>query len=52
LAGVAFQPYRKSAKRQPGAVLSAMLRGKPTYLPNPMDPKRAMQRRKKRRPAR
>jgi hypothetical protein len=37
------QPYKRGA-RQPGAALSAMLRGKPTYLPNPQDVKRKAQR--------
>lgn len=47
------QPYAKGP-RMPGAALSAMLRGKPAYLPNPQDAKRramkhrGMKRRRKR----
>lgn len=44
------QPYRKGA-RQPGAALSAMLRGSPTYLPNPADLRRRSQKKRKRRKA-
>lgn len=36
------QPYKRGA-RHPGAALSAMLRGKPGYLPNPQDAKRRAQ---------
>lgn len=32
----ATQPYRKGAREQSSA-LSAMLAGRPTYLPNPQD---------------
>jgi hypothetical protein len=42
------QPYKRGA-RQPGSALSAMLRGKPTYLPNPQDAKRKAQRQARRR---
>lgn len=43
------QPYRKGP-RMPGAALSAMLRGKPAYLPNPQDVnRRAMKHRGARR---
>lgn len=41
---MAFQPYKRGA-RQPGAALSAMLRGSPRYLPNPQDAKRQAQKR-------
>jgi len=42
------QPYRKGA-RHPGAALTAMLRGKPTFLPNPQDASRKLAKRAKRR---
>lgn len=38
------QPYRRR-KRQNGPTLSAMLKGAPTFLPNPMDLRRRAQRR-------
>lgn len=38
------QPYRRR-RRQTGPTLSAMLKGAPFFLPNPMDMKRRMQRR-------
>lgn len=31
------QPYSRRGGREPGAALSAMLKGRPTHLPNPMD---------------
>lgn len=35
------QPYRKKKKGRPqGPTLSAMLKGGPAFLPNPMDAKR------------
>jgi hypothetical protein len=34
------QPYRRR-RRHPGASLTAMLRGAPFFLPNPMDAQRA-----------
>lgn len=43
-----FQPYKRGI-REPGAVLSAMLRGRPTYLPNPQDAKRKAQKKARRR---
>lgn len=33
----ATQPYRQGAPRAPGQALSAMLAGRPGFLPNPMD---------------
>lgn len=51
---MSHQPYRKGP-RMPGAALSAMLRGKPYYLPNPQDAKRKMVKathRRRRRPPR
>jgi hypothetical protein len=33
------QPYRRHG-RQPGPTLTAMLKGGPAFLPNPMDAKR------------
>lgn len=36
---MSHQPYRKGP-RMPGAALSAMLRGRPAYLPNPQDTRR------------
>jgi hypothetical protein len=39
------QPYRRKGSRPPGPTLSAMLKGAPFGLPNPMDRKRAAQRR-------
>jgi hypothetical protein len=38
------QPYRKHRGRQAGPTLSAMLKGSPQGLPNPMDQMRAVQR--------
>lgn len=38
------QPFRKGA-RAPGQSLDAMLRGRPMFLPNPMDTLRGTQRR-------
>lgn len=38
------QPYRRR-RRHPGPTLTAMLRGRPTYLPNPMDLTRLAQKR-------
>jgi hypothetical protein len=38
------QPYRRG-DRQPGPTLTAMLKGAPVFLPNPMDIKRQAQRR-------
>lgn len=40
------QPYRRH-QRQPGQTLSAMLKGAPFYLPNPMDLKRQAQKRRR-----
>jgi len=40
------QPYRKRRGRQNGPTLSAMLKGAPTFLPNPMDQKRKMVKRR------
>lgn len=40
------QPYRKFG-RQPGLTLDAMLKGAPTFLPNPMDLKRRAQRKRR-----
>jgi hypothetical protein len=34
------QPYRRRKARQNGPTLSAMLKGAPTFLPNPMDARR------------
>lgn len=42
------QPYTKGP-RQPGAALSAMLRGGPAYLPNPADSKRQAQKKSRKR---
>jgi len=39
------QPYRKRRRQTQGPTLSAMLKGAPQYLPNPMDAKRRAQRR-------
>lgn len=39
------QPYRKRRRQGNGPTLSAMLKGAPQFLPNPMDLKRRMQRR-------
>jgi hypothetical protein len=39
------QPYRKRRRQTQGPTLSAMLKGAPQFLPNPMDAKRRMQRR-------
>jgi hypothetical protein len=39
------QPYRKRRRQGNGPTLSAMLKGAPAFLPNPMDQKRRMQRR-------
>lgn len=36
------QPYRRRKNRPPGQTLEAMLRGRPAYLPNPMDWRRRM----------
>lgn len=45
-----FQPYR-GQRREPGAPLTAMLRGRPGYLPNPQDSVRRTQRQAGKRPA-
>lgn len=42
------QPYRKH-KREPGQTLTAMLRGAPFFLPNPMDLRRQAQKKRRRR---
>jgi hypothetical protein len=34
------QPHRSNTGRQPSLALAAMLRGAPTFLPNPMDVRR------------
>jgi hypothetical protein len=39
------QPYRKRRRQGNGPTLSAMLKGAPQFLPNPMDLKRRTQRR-------
>lgn len=39
------QPYRKRRRQTQGPTLSAMLKGAPQFLPNPMDAKRRAQRR-------
>ena len=41
------QPYRKR-RRHPGPPLSAMLKGAPFFLPNPMDAQRAAVKRRAR----
>jgi hypothetical protein len=40
------QPYRP-VNRVPGPALDAMLRGAPTFLPNPMDATRRAQKRRR-----
>ena len=40
------QPYRRRKGRQLGPTLDAILRGSPTYLPNPQDWKRQMVKRR------
>lgn len=40
------QPYRRRKDRPQGPTLSAMLRGAPFYLDNPMDAKRRAQKRR------
>jgi hypothetical protein len=43
------QPHRRgSPMRQPGPALTAMLKGGPLFLPNPMDAKRKAQKRQRR----
>lgn len=40
------QPYRRRRKNRPqGQTLTAMLAGRPVFLPNPQDAKRAFQKR-------
>jgi hypothetical protein len=41
------QPYRRHG-REPGPTLTAMLRGAPVFLPNPMDAKRKAQKKRRR----
>jgi hypothetical protein len=41
------QPYRP-LDRQPGPTLTAILKGRPTFLPNPMDARRAAIKKRKR----
>jgi hypothetical protein len=43
------QPYRKRHGRTLGPTLTAMLKGSPTFLPNPMDLRRQAQKRRGRR---
>lgn len=43
------QPYRRKREREQGPTLSAMLKGAPFYLPNPMDLKRQAQKKRGRR---
>lgn len=45
---MAHQPYRRGA-RVPGAALTAMLKGRPAFLPNPQDARRKVQRRARKR---
>jgi hypothetical protein len=40
------QPYRRKSMRPPGPTLSAMLKGAPIGLPNPMDMQRRMVKRR------
>jgi hypothetical protein len=40
------QPHRRRRGRQQGPTLSAMLKGSPAFLPNPMDLKRRMAKRR------
>lgn len=40
------QPYRRKRDRPPGPTLDAILKGSPAYLPNPMDMRRQMQKRR------
>lgn len=40
------QPYRRKGMRPNGPTLTAMLKGAPMGLPNPMDRKRQMQKRR------
>jgi len=42
------QPYRKGPNRPKGAVLQAMLRGKPRYMRHPSTAKRRLKRRNRR----
>lgn len=46
-----FQPFKRGPRR-PGSALSAMLRGKPTYLPNPQDVVRQAAKHKRKRAGR
>jgi hypothetical protein len=41
------QPYRRHG-REPGPTLTAMLKGGPAFLPNPMDARRKAQKRGRR----
>jgi hypothetical protein len=43
------QPYRKKRPRPQGPTLTAMLKGSPAFLPNPMDLRRQAQKRRGRR---
>lgn len=43
------QPYRKRRNRPQGQTLTAMLKGSPVFLPNPMDLRRQAQKRRGRR---
>ena len=43
--GYGFQPYGKRNGRRPSQALTNMRRGKPQYLPHPMDGQRELQKR-------